>query len=671
MPHQPTPRIHPIPMLNEYSQLVTPLLAKLKPTPDANTLLQTLRHHKRARRMFVESQQEGLVAQEPVRVGQMIMEMNGYVALATEIATGDSVFQYGGLGLKKQIFIDTSALGNDTKVIRRSCAPNSILEHVLGSGATLGVMIVAQKYIPRNEEITLPFDADYKDSEVALECAAHREDILACPFEQERRSTRSLNQERKDSEGIAISQNHTPEDVPTSSTAPSTSGTHTNHRCIPSRVERRRALQNAAIPPPAEAPSAPTTSAIFAAKRPRPLPGNMGEDIERLEQGKENESEKKKDAESSPSNDNNFLVQLDSRLMSQTSKSGDVSTIAPKLSESHQPASSATFEDTAAPTTSKVQISRRFSNRSQAISKIPTTSCRNSERMSPRAAAAKRPCPWSGNLEDEVVEKEQRKEKKSEEVKVAVRSSSSDNNVHVQQSSSRLPSQPKPYFSKTENVPTSSPASGSSEDPSTLEARHLSNISQRRSSAAPQPEDAPASSSASTATPSSSDHRLSNRYRAALETPLTTRRKSERLIPAAKKPRFSLAPSTPGSRHALRHRLGYLGTLMKENATLNAMEDDFKPSIGWIDVTTCSEWAKEALEIRREVEDQNTPGPAPLAASSKPKSSVNKEPFANRRSQNREEPGTSGSLSSAAVRNGAITDVFEGNVLTYKRRRYN
>ncbi|KAF1768003.1 hypothetical protein GCK72_007964 [Caenorhabditis remanei] len=664
MPHHPPPRIHPIPKLNEYSQLVTPLLAKLKPTPDADTLLQTLRHHRRARRMFVESQQEGLVAQEPVRVGQMIMEMNGYVALATEIATGDSVFRYDGLGLKRQICIDTSALGNDTKVTRRSCTPNSILEHVLGSGATLGVMIVAQKYIPRDDEVTLPFDADYKNSEVALGCAAHREDILACPFEQERRSTRRLNQERKDSEEIAA------KGVPTSSTAPST---HTNYRSVPSRAERRKALQAAAILPAdaPKTPSAPTT--ISAAKRTRPLPGNMGEDIECSEQGKENESEKKKDAESSPSTENNFLVQLDSRLMSQTSKSGDVSTAAPSSSESHQPASSATFEDTAAPTTSKVQISRRLSNRSQAISKIPTTSCRNSERKSLRAPVAKRPCPWSGNLEDEVVEKEQRKEKKSEEVRGAVRSSSSDNNVHVQQSSSRLPSQPKPYFSKTENVPTSSPASGSSEDPSTLEARHLSNISQRRSSAAPQPEDAPASSSASTATPSSSDHRLSNRYRAALVTPLTTRRKSERLIPAAKKPRFLLAPSTPGSRHALRHRLGYLGTLMKENATWNAMEDNFEPPSGCTDVTTCSEWAKEAPEIRREVEDQNTPGPEsrPLAASSKPKSSVNKEPLANRRSQNREEPGTSGSLSSAGVRNGTITDVFDGNVLTYKRRRYN
>lgn len=190
-----------VPQLNEYSKAAAQLLASMHQTAGADTLLEDSRCHKKARRMFVEENVEALVTTEVVAIRQVILEMNGYVSMSNEVKRqpggGSSVFMYDGLMKgtsgeemgdgQELVCVDAKRKGNDSRFTRRSCIPNCVLKHVLGSQATLGIMIVATKDIHRNVEVTLPFDADWRDADVPLECAEHLKELQMCPFEAERR----------------------------------------------------------------------------------------------------------------------------------------------------------------------------------------------------------------------------------------------------------------------------------------------------------------------------------------------------------------------------------------------------------------------------------------------------------------------------------------------------
>lgn len=213
-PLSPPPPTHRVPQLNEYSRLATSLLTSMQQTAGADQLLEESRRHNKAKRMYVEENVEALVTIELVQIRQVILEVNGYVAMATEMKRqpggGNCVFMYDGLmkgtagedmgSGQELVCIDTKKKGNDTRFTRRSCVPNCVLKHVLGSQATLGIMVVATKDILRNTEVTLPFDADWKDADAPLDCAEHMRDILSCPFEQERRRAHSDRQRVKDTE---------------------------------------------------------------------------------------------------------------------------------------------------------------------------------------------------------------------------------------------------------------------------------------------------------------------------------------------------------------------------------------------------------------------------------------------------------------------------------------
>ncbi|CAB63382.3 Histone-lysine N-methyltransferase set-26 [Caenorhabditis elegans] len=187
--------------LNDYSKQASALLFGMEQTAGADTLLAESRLHKKARRMFVEEAVEALVTTDLVQIRQVILEVNGHVSMSNEVKRqpggGNCIFMYDGLMKgtagedmgdgQELVCIDTKRKGNDTKFTRRSCVPNCVLKHVLGSNATLGIMIVATKDITRNTEVTLPFDADWRESEVELECAEHMKELQACPFESERR----------------------------------------------------------------------------------------------------------------------------------------------------------------------------------------------------------------------------------------------------------------------------------------------------------------------------------------------------------------------------------------------------------------------------------------------------------------------------------------------------
>uniref|UniRef100_A0A1I7ULV5 PHD-type domain-containing protein n=1 Tax=Caenorhabditis tropicalis TaxID=1561998 RepID=A0A1I7ULV5_9PELO len=209
---QQAPLPYRFPQLNEYSKAAAQLLNSMPQTAGADTLLQDSRLHKKARRMFVEENVEALVTTEVVAIRQVILEVNGYVSMEAEAKRqpggGNCVFVYDGLmkgtageetgnGKQEYVCVDAKKKGNDTKFTRRSCLPNCVLKHVLGSQATLGIMVVATKDIHRNTEVTLPFDYDWVESEQVLECAEHMKNINACPFEKERREKKREQEEAR------------------------------------------------------------------------------------------------------------------------------------------------------------------------------------------------------------------------------------------------------------------------------------------------------------------------------------------------------------------------------------------------------------------------------------------------------------------------------------------
>ncbi|KAF1746055.1 hypothetical protein GCK72_022506 [Caenorhabditis remanei] len=190
-PPPPPQQVFPPSKLNEYSMLVTSLLVKLDRTSVvADAFLQDLRRTKNAKRMFIGTNGEALIASKNVQAGDIVLEMNGHVSLTTEVEKpaggGNGMFLYEGLTSKKRdvICIDTNGLGSDTNPTRRSCKPNCVLKHIMGTEDTLGIMLVATKFIRKNDEITLPFDFDYKDSLIPLKCVEHTSNIHTCPFER-------------------------------------------------------------------------------------------------------------------------------------------------------------------------------------------------------------------------------------------------------------------------------------------------------------------------------------------------------------------------------------------------------------------------------------------------------------------------------------------------------
>ncbi|CAL2050989.1 unnamed protein product [Caenorhabditis brenneri] len=186
---------------NEYSKAAAQLLASMDQTAGADKFFEEARSHKKARRMIVDENVEALVTNQVVAIHQVILEMNGHVSMSNEVKRqpggGNSVYMYDGLmnrtareemvNGQELVCVDTKKKGNVSRFTRRSCIPNCVLKHVLASQATLGIMIVATKDIHIDVEVTLPFDTDWRDSDVPLECAEHLKELQMCPFEAERR----------------------------------------------------------------------------------------------------------------------------------------------------------------------------------------------------------------------------------------------------------------------------------------------------------------------------------------------------------------------------------------------------------------------------------------------------------------------------------------------------
>ncbi|CAI2352266.1 unnamed protein product [Caenorhabditis sp. 36 PRJEB53466] len=217
MPQAFPPPVPRVAQLNDYSKACSTLLATMGQTAGADTLLAEARAQQKAKRLYVEQNVPALVAMEMIPTRSVVLEVNGHVTMHHEIKRqaggGGYIFMYDGLmkgtsgedmgDVQELVCVDTRRKGNDSKYTRRSCQPNCVLKHVLGSNATLGIMIVATKEIQYNVEITLPFDLDWGYSDVPLECADHMHNIRDCPFEKQREAYyNSRNKEKQAADEI-------------------------------------------------------------------------------------------------------------------------------------------------------------------------------------------------------------------------------------------------------------------------------------------------------------------------------------------------------------------------------------------------------------------------------------------------------------------------------------
>uniref|UniRef100_A0A183BZB3 SET domain-containing protein n=1 Tax=Globodera pallida TaxID=36090 RepID=A0A183BZB3_GLOPA len=172
------------PVENCYSRAVKALMAQLSSGSRTHlALLQRLKNNAPlARQMYVAPNVEGLVATPGdlarVETGTPLIEYNGMISLLSEVQsrTPSKLNQhnftliYNGLGESKELFVDACRVVSDARAVRKSCRPNAAVKHAISDGQ-IHIYLVATTDIDKSTEVTIPFDSDYWDSCVPVECA--------------------------------------------------------------------------------------------------------------------------------------------------------------------------------------------------------------------------------------------------------------------------------------------------------------------------------------------------------------------------------------------------------------------------------------------------------------------------------------------------------------------
>ncbi|ETN80079.1 SET domain protein [Necator americanus] len=161
---------------NEYTKRAKQMLALFDTTAGAQSILENSRDLRRGKRMFVAPDVEGLVATEFIKQDDVIMEYVGHVCLPDECpgrlqrgALQPYCVLYNGLG-QNLLCIDARRQGSEARFARRCCRSNSTLKHILLNG-NIYVMLVASEKIEKGTEVTIPFDCDFRDTLVPVDCA--------------------------------------------------------------------------------------------------------------------------------------------------------------------------------------------------------------------------------------------------------------------------------------------------------------------------------------------------------------------------------------------------------------------------------------------------------------------------------------------------------------------
>ncbi|PIC31451.1 hypothetical protein B9Z55_012151 [Caenorhabditis nigoni] len=191
-----------IPEKNVYSKKAFNLIRSLPRNLKAEGQFYQSRALPRAKQYTIPGCQERiLIATNSTPPKKIVLELTGFISLDSEGNRGPNfqvrrgIFYYDGLkdaksaegynaGFRDQrLVIDTRRGSTDAQFVRRSCKPNCVIKHVTGEFEPLGLAIVATQQINYTDEITIPFDDGWADSEIPLDCVAHLRGDVECPME--------------------------------------------------------------------------------------------------------------------------------------------------------------------------------------------------------------------------------------------------------------------------------------------------------------------------------------------------------------------------------------------------------------------------------------------------------------------------------------------------------
>lgn len=123
--------------------------------------------------MFVAPEKEGLVATRPIPLTQPAAEFRGRVGLPAQVKARDKagrllpfILSVAELGL----LVDARRRGSDARFVRRSCKPNTRVVCVVSAGSARFLLLPTQP-VDRGTELTIPWDWDFTNSRLPLECA--------------------------------------------------------------------------------------------------------------------------------------------------------------------------------------------------------------------------------------------------------------------------------------------------------------------------------------------------------------------------------------------------------------------------------------------------------------------------------------------------------------------
>ncbi|XP_029833214.3 inactive histone-lysine N-methyltransferase 2E isoform X1 [Ixodes scapularis] len=150
--------------------------------------------------------QRRLVATHALGPQQPLLEVRGKFLSASQFRHQNPVFHkrlypfvlfYQPCAEEETVCVDAREYGNEARFVRRSCCPNVQVQHVVHNGL-LHLYLVSSRDIAPGQELTIPFDFDYRQCIHSVSCACGSEDCrvaskgrkAAPPAERKRRGRR-------------------------------------------------------------------------------------------------------------------------------------------------------------------------------------------------------------------------------------------------------------------------------------------------------------------------------------------------------------------------------------------------------------------------------------------------------------------------------------------------
>ncbi|XP_065066637.1 inactive histone-lysine N-methyltransferase 2E-like isoform X2 [Rhopilema esculentum] len=138
----------------------------------------------------VVENRKGLVAIEAIKVGQIITEYKGKMLPKAMYEESNPFFKrscpfllhYNKID-ELELVVDARTVGNEARYIRRSCAPNSDVTHVVKDG-NLHILVQSKQPLVMGTEITIPFDYPLETYTGYLNCACKEPTCLVLKHNQ-------------------------------------------------------------------------------------------------------------------------------------------------------------------------------------------------------------------------------------------------------------------------------------------------------------------------------------------------------------------------------------------------------------------------------------------------------------------------------------------------------